>query len=395
MHQQNAGFEGRAAYIDALRGIAAFGVACYHIARYAPLNEPARKLVPSAVLNVIDHGWVGVQVFFVISGFVIAYSVRNARVTPGYLGNYALRRSIRLDPPYWTTIAYVLLLHAVMYLHLGFDSPLDVPSKLEPELSWRLVVSHLLYLQGILRYDNLSAGFWTLCIEVQFYLLYVTGLGIAQRLPASNRRTPADAGAPGLLLVFAPIALLSLLEWNLTLGGRSLYNYDMWIIQFFSMFFLGAAAWWALDGRIPRDVFWLYATLVAGRIIAQIVHERPVYVFDDKLVIELSAALAAGVSIFVAGTLGKLGTWLNVRVLRYFGKISYSLYLIHFPMSHVVKTLGAWIAGDSPSPLVAGLWVALSMVFSVMAAHVMYTFIEAPSVRLAARLKRAERPAAA
>ena len=110
-------------------------------------------------------------------------------MTPGYFGNYALRRSIRLDPPYWTTILFVLLLHAVLHLHLGFDSPLDVPTKLEPALSWELLASQLCYLQNILRYDNLSAGFWTLCIEVQFYILYVFGLGIAQRFPARNRRS--------------------------------------------------------------------------------------------------------------------------------------------------------------------------------------------------------------
>src|SRR5579872_6053614 len=255
MSHTHPGFAGRSTFIDALRGIAALGVACYHIDRYGPLPEAAGKFIPLSLQAVLDHGWIGVQVFFVISGFVIAYSVRSARVTPGYLANYALRRSIRLDPPYWSTIAFVLLLHAVLHLHLGFDSPLDVPTRLEPELSWKLVGSHLLYLQNIIPgYDNLSAGFWTLCIEVQFYVVCIAGLGIAQRFPARNRRSPSDAGATGLLVVFLPLALLSLFEWNRTVGGLSVYDNDMWIIRFFSMFFLGSAAWWALDGRIPHAV---------------------------------------------------------------------------------------------------------------------------------------------
>ncbi|MGE5195108.1 MAG: acyltransferase family protein [Deltaproteobacteria bacterium] len=393
MTQTPRGFEGRSTFIDALRGVAAFSVACYHITRYGPLPEPAREFIPGLLQGWFDHGWMGVQVFFVISGFVIAYSVRNARVTPGYLGNYALRRSIRLDPPYWTTILFVLLLHAILYLHLGFDSPLDVPSRLEPALSWQLLAAHVLYLQNILRYDNLSAGFWTLCIEVQFYLLYVAGQGIAQRFPYRGRRVPADASPIGLLAVFAPLALASLFIWNngFPPGENPWWNWfvagpsgDMWITRFFCMFFLGASAWWALDGRIPAAIFGIYAAALAGRIVWQ----GQTHGWGGDLTIGLCAALAAGVSTYLAGRLGRLGTWLNFGFLQYLGQISYSLYLIHFPMSHVVTTLGTQVSGTSPSPAVATLWLGLALAASLVAAHVLYIFVEAPSVRFAARFKR-------
>jgi peptidoglycan/LPS O-acetylase OafA/YrhL len=393
MNQAPRAFEGRSTFIDALRGIAAFGVACYHIARYEPAPQASRELIPTFLQVWFDHGWMGVQVFFVISGFVIAYSVRNARVTPGYLGNYALRRSIRLDPPYWTTILFVLLLHAIMHLHLGFDSPLDVPSKLEPALSWQLIASHLLYLQNILHYDNLSAGFWTLCIEVQFYLLYVVGQGIAQRFPYRGRQSTADAGPIGRLVVFAPLAMASLFVWNMDCEPGNNFAWklfvtgpggDMWVTRFFCMFFLGASAWWALDGRIPSIVFWMYVFALVGRIVMQAGRAG----WSDDLTVGLTAALVAGVAIYSAGRLGRLGTWLDFRVLQYLGRISYSLYLIHFPMSHVVTTLGTQVSGTSPSPAVATLWLLIALAASLAAAHVMYVFIEAPSVRLAARFKR-------
>jgi peptidoglycan/LPS O-acetylase OafA/YrhL len=387
MQQPTGGFEGRSTYIDALRGVAAFGVACHHIDRYAPLNDRARELWPEfmrdAALFILDRGSVGVQIFFAISGFVIAYSVRNARVTPGYVANYALRRSVRLDPPYWVTIAFVLLLHAFMQFHLEWKSPLDEPEPFKDELSWQYVGLHLVYMQGIFGYDNLSVGFWTLCIEVQFYLLYVTGLGIAQCWPARERRSHADASPWALLAIFAPLALLSLFEWNRTVGGIDVYHNDMWIIRFFSMFFLGASAWWALDGRIPRSVFWIYVTAFCARIALQIHDES----WSSRQTIGLSAALLVGVSTYIAGLRGGLGTWLNFRVLQYLGRISYSLYLIHFPVSHLVKWVGVRLSGESPAPIVAVFWLILSLVFSILAAHIMYTFVEAPSVRLAARLK--------
>src|SRR5690242_2845328 len=152
----------RLAFIDALRGLAALAVAAYHIERYGPLAEPASRIIAGPIEEVIRRGWMGVQTFYVISGFVIAYSLRHAWMTPGYLGNYALRRSLRLDPPYWTTIAVSLAIY--------FAGPLaGWPSPMLAEPSWPQFGWHFLYLQNLMGYQNLSVGLWTLCIEVQFY----------------------------------------------------------------------------------------------------------------------------------------------------------------------------------------------------------------------------------
>ncbi|MSR58300.1 MAG: acyltransferase [Planctomycetaceae bacterium] len=428
MSTASRSFEGRATFIDALRGIAALSVACYHIFRYGPLPEQAAQVVPGFLQVWFNHGWIGVQVFFVISGFVIAYSVRNAWVTPAFLGNYALRRSIRLDPPYWATIAIVLLVHWVFALKFGFDSPMDVPEPMTSPLSWQLVLAHMLYLQNILesqfvqsilkmqyKFENLSAGFWTLCIEVQFYLLYVVGLGIAQRI--SNRPRPAPpppiagqtgpsqsaapraVGAVGLLVVFAPIAVLSLFWWNLDSAT------DMWIIHFFCMFFLGCAAWWALDGRVPSRVFWGYVSLLLVRLALDAREAYGEALLDGSTTatglgdaaassIDLKVALVAGIAVYLLGRAGRLGTTLNYRWLQYLGRISYSLYLIHFPVGHVVTTLGYehMQVNGTLSPVGAAGWLLAALVASFIAAHILYTFVEGPSVRLSSRFKRAETP---
>src|SRR5262245_48068528 len=167
--------DARLVFIDALRGLAALAVAAYHIERYGPFKEPVRRILDGPIDYTIRHGWMGVEVFFVISGFVIAYSLRKAWMTPGYLGNYALRRSIRLDPPYWVTIAVALALHFFGPALLNVPSPMDAPP------TGRQIASHALYLQDVMGYGNLSVGLWSLCIEVQFYLLYAIGLGVAQQ----------------------------------------------------------------------------------------------------------------------------------------------------------------------------------------------------------------------
>jgi len=236
-------------------------------------------------------------------------------------------------------------------------------------LSWGLLLSHVLYLQNILGYENLSAGFWTLCIEVQFYLLYVVGLGIAQRVPRHAQAPRHPATAASLLGVFGPLALGSLFYFS------RFARFDMWVVKFFCMFFLGCLAWWVLNGQARALWFYGYLALLACRLL-----------LDWSL--DLYAAMIAGASIFALGQRGQLERALNVRWLQYLGRISYSLYLIHFPLSHVVTSLCARYLGPHPAPLGAAVALACALAASIGAAHVLYTFVEAPSVRLAARFKR-------
>ena len=70
------GGESRFAFVDALRGLAALAVAFHHIFRYGPLPESALKIVPHFGHVLFQNGRMGVPVFFVISGFVIAYVLR-------------------------------------------------------------------------------------------------------------------------------------------------------------------------------------------------------------------------------------------------------------------------------------------------------------------------------
>jgi peptidoglycan/LPS O-acetylase OafA/YrhL len=349
----------RLQFIDALRGIAALAVACYHIHRYGPLHEPASQRIPWPLAAVFEHGWMGVQVFFVISGFVIAYSVLGVPISPRFLGNFALRRSIRLDPPYWATILLVLALYAVTQDMGLAENVIDPPH-------WRQLASHAFYLQDVLDYGNVSVGFWSLCIEVQFYLLLIVLLGVAQWL--HRRLGPASEGlaATSLLAVTGPLALASLVEYRP--GG----DWNVWILHFFCMFFLGALGCWALTGRIPRGVFWCYVALLLLRLR-----------MDWSL--EIAAATLTGVTLYLVGRLGRLADWLSSPPLQYLGKISYSLYLIHYPISWIVVTLGFWLTGDNSAAAIA--WLCVALAASIGAAHLLHRYCEAPSIRLARRLK--------
>lgn len=98
--------------VDGLRGITAMLVVVYHLV----LNiEPLHKLITPTFLGdvYVSLGVSGVRMFFVLSGFVISMSVLGAPLSVRYVGLFALRRSLRLDPPYWVAIALAIALAEV------------------------------------------------------------------------------------------------------------------------------------------------------------------------------------------------------------------------------------------------------------------------------------------
>ncbi|RYG67778.1 acyltransferase, partial [bacterium] len=170
----------------------------------------------------------GVEIFFVLSGFVIAHSLWGQRITPRFAGNFALRRSLRLDPPYW-----VMILFCMFWPYLVF------PTKLEGFFArfdgWRGIVVNALYLPDIIWWrdalgwiaqrlpnsawwqsvlpivwhDRIVGVAWTLCLEVQFYLAYIVLLAVAQQLIRRlGRHGPVAAG-----IVFGVLVLYSMSRW--------------------------------------------------------------------------------------------------------------------------------------------------------------------------------------
>ena len=113
---------------------------------------------------------------------------------PRSWGGSRLRRSIRLDPPYYASIA--------LAIGFGFLSALVVPGKDFPSVSWRHT-AHLVYLQDILDLPAINPIYWTLCLEIQFYLIFCLLLGLAHRF----RRDQTDRRS--LYAIFLPAVLLA------------------------------------------------------------------------------------------------------------------------------------------------------------------------------------------
>lgn len=313
----------RLQFIDGLRGVAAsMVVLCHLVGR-----------TDAAWLT--KQGYLGVAIFFVLSGFVISMSVGDRRISLSFLGRFAARRAIRLDPPYWASIFLVIVLALVA----GRELP-----------SFQSFAAHLFYSQELLGYKAISSVYWTLCLEIQFYLFLILMLWAGQL-------------SRGFWVLWAVVFVASLVEQA---GLADLTAKGVFLPYWFA-FALGVVAYWVASGR--QKPWMLWASIAAALCFVPFKHA------DWFIASSLTA---------VALYVGANRDWLSGTVAQFLGRISYSLYLFHpvagwVAMSVALKYVDQWTA------------LAVGIGISVLSAWLAYITIERYSVRLS-RMVNLERP---
>jgi peptidoglycan/LPS O-acetylase OafA/YrhL len=342
---------GRFAALDGLRAVAAFSVALWHYQSSVPQLD-AR--LPASLSQAVAHGNVGVEIFFVLSGFAVARSLVGTNVDARTLGRFMLRRTVRLDPPYAVTLALVVI--------LALASPAYWP--IRPTAG--RVVAHLFYLQGVLGMPNLLGIFWTLALEIQLYLAFALLYAGAQRarLVRADRPGAADHRWSAVLAVSALAATAFLLAPHS--AGWIVYFVPWWPV-----FCLGVLTERAL--RLPAARPWLLATVAA--LLAS---------GWWRVQIGALAALATVATLCLAAGFAPVGRLLGARPLAALGLRSYSFYLLHSLVGGMAMNALAARVPHSASWDVVRL--ASAFAASSAAAWALYRIVEVPAQRWARRI---------
>lgn len=346
--------------VDALRGVASLWVAVFHLR--AALGDEFQDWLPRWIDYVLSVGFVGVAIFFVISGFVIALTLAGRSVDCETVGRFALRRSIRLDPPYWVAIAAEI---ALIYLSLSFfpdDTRASIPSG-------QAVVAHMFYLQDILGFGNIAAIFWTLCIELQFYFFFAISLAIVQRGGRLVVDGNGDLSARALLWFVGAAVYCMMVMCELVQAPWQGLFFGYW-----PYFFAGVLAAWTYRLGLKRWYFYAYLASMIG---CGAVH----------LSAYLVAAICTAVLLFVVARLALFQRVLAFRWLVYLGTISYSLYLFHSIVGWRFVRLVKVLVPDSAVGVGSIVLFVGALGVSVFAAHVAFLIIERPSMSLARKIR--------
>lgn len=336
----------RYAFVDGLRGLAAVSVMLFHLGT-GDLRAPLSAALSRVSVAAFGYGWIGVHVFFTLSGFVIAHSLGRTHLSLASAARFSLRRQVRLDPPYWCAIAIGVALSLVA-ARLRPSVPRFLPSAKD-------VVAHVFYAYDLLGRPGISSVFWSLCIEVQFYLLFVLVLLVLQRWR--------------LVLPWALAgSAVASLHWTVT------WRYPhAWFTQHWYLFALGALVRWSQLGRAWPGLPALLAVVYVA-----------VGVHHDRLE-PVAGGLVAG-ALLVAHARDALGTWLAARPLQFCGTISYGIYLFHTPFAGPVHAGLARVV-DPRRPLGALVIVVAQLAVAVGAATLLHRTVEGWAIRMAERIR--------
>lgn len=346
--------------IDSLREVAALAVVFFHL--YGALKEDLIEWVPSVLDAILSYGFVGVPIFFVLSGFVISLSVGEARVSSKYAINFAFRRSLRLDPPYWVAIALALTL---MFIKANYiDKTTELPSLTN-------ILSHIFYLQDILGSEpKISVVYWTLCLEIQFYLVFIFSVYLCQVIAKNQNYEEYIKFIIILLMGFLSLCIDHKII-DLKLTGL--------FLQYWHYFLIGVLAQIALKKDMKHKV--IFVLWLVLEVLFLINFEFKNYII---------AAVLTSTFIFIGGVRHKLGSYLNNVTLQFFGKISYSLYLLHADIGWKTISIGKKILGADLSVLEAVLLFVAGLSVSIIGAVFLYHFVEKPFVKFSQKFKLAK-----
>ena len=325
--------------IDAFKAIASQLIVFHHFAAYGPLSGAARDMAPLTVDWLYDYARMAVQVFLVVAGFLAARGLSpGGQALAGSPLPLIGKRYLRLAIPYFTAIVLAIGGAALADVWLD-DAAIPAPPHLVQ------LVAHALLLHSLLDVDALSAGLWYIAIDFQLFALLAMLLWVGR-----------FTGAAPLLV--------------LTLAGASLFwfnrneDLDNWAIYFFGSYGLGVAAWWTSDRRQPAVWLGVIASVASAALLVD---------FRLRIALALAIALALGFS----RRSGLLEHWPRSRVLAFLGRISYPVFLIHFPIYLVANALFAQFGDQTSSAAIFALisaWTA-----SIAVATLFHRWIEGPA----------------
>ena len=322
--------------LDFLRGIAALLVVLFHFS-----GTTLSKITQESTRSLFSWGYLGVDIFFVISGFIIPYVLYKSDYTVSSIGAFLGKRFVRICPPsYVIMLLTILQFFIVSYFHLSKNAWFE-------KLSLEQVIHNFLYTIPFTPFEWLNGIFWTLAVEFQYYIF----IGLLFPLLFRNVTT-----------FFISSLLISSLYYTPLAQSVGYFEYS-------SLFFIGSVTMLYYIKKVNVVTYLLLLSVYA--IIGYLQLGWLPALFGL-----LTALLIAFVEV-------------KNRPAAFLGKISYSLYLTHILVGTSFEILLVRLFPPT-SPLVRSALLGASVVIAIAAAYVFHLLLEKYFIDLSNRLFKKE-----
>lgn len=320
----------RISNLDVLRAFAAVAVCLVHFDRKPLYGD-------SFFSTVSQYGQYGVDVFFVISGFVIPLSLWKANFTIGKIFVFLRSRFFRLYPAYFAAVALTVGLWYLSFAMPGFRG------NIFPEVTWTRLLSNLTLTCGFTGEAWYAFVSWTLALEAQYYIL------LAVCFPFFT--SGAKAMRLGMIFFWIGVPLIFP-------TGPTVFNWT-------ALFSMGILLFLRDEKLVSEKFFWFSATLA---------------LFVQFAVRGAPSALAGFATLLAILFLPQI----KFKPLVWVGTISYSLYLLHAPVGGRVMNL---LERYPEFPGIRFFAVPLALGAALLGSYFFYSLIEKPCHDFARSLK--------
>lgn len=331
--------------VDALKAIACILIVLHHLAAYGPMSEIAYPLFPGLIDGLYEYGRMAVQVFLVVAGFLFA-----GKHAPGGVLLVAhpiqaiKQRYFRLVVPYLAALILAIGCAAIARSWMVHDS---IPGAAEP----LQFLAHAFLLHDLLDQEALSAGVWYVAIDFQLFAVTVILLWLSRQI----QRGYPNLKAAGLVLIT-----------GLTLASLFVFNRDTSLDEtafyFFGSFGLGILVYWASSRQQSPWLILLLVVIIAAALLVD---------FRSRIAIAGIVMLTLGLARQYRSVMQNLPI---PNFLSTLGRISYSIFLVHFPLCLIVNATFFRLFPGQPVTNAFGMILALGV--SILGGALFFRWVE-------------------
>ena len=337
--------------LTVLRGFAALWVALHHA--FFGIEGVLAPQTSSIVYNGLIRGWLGVDLFFILSGFIISYSTHGQAGMKSLKGifKFLFRRFARIYPAH----IFVLLLFVIIVGGAQLSGRFGDPQNI---YTTQKLLEQVFLLNGIGFTDPVgwNVPTWSVSSEFLAYLLFPL-------LTLALTEIKSAGGA--IVLITSILGTCVYLAWNFNVGQKYMLGFEFTSIRVLSEFLLGMALY-KLCSRIHRESLWIWLFCFGvGGIVLQGAIENSFY---DFMYLVYFMALIWSMALAPIRR--------RVPFFSLFGEISYSFYLIH---SLIIILINQLIRSTSFAQSAPWLSLSVFILISGVLAYFIFRYVEVPA----------------
>jgi peptidoglycan/LPS O-acetylase OafA/YrhL len=345
--------------LDGIRGIAILSVLFYHLFWF-PSPGGNWNGVPLAIWKVAQVGWVGVNIFFVLSGFLITRILLDQKKQANYFSRFYKRRILRIFPLYWLALGFI-------YFHYENSSPFVLVS-----------VFFLSNISSVFGIVPCYPGLWSLSVEEQFYLFWPQ---VIKRCSFSKLRTVAIL----ICIISSTLRGLSVMLPKFYWAFVTLGSFD----GFAFGVLLAISYWETQSGKLALRSFSMRCFLIL--LLAVLFGSKCGILTRQKLLGEMFLptliylASVALMAFCISERDSPKLKLLSKGFLPHWGRLSYAAYLCHYPVPEITNKLLSFYPGIYTHFF--EFWFSvfqfgISFLITYLISLILHYFVEKPFLKL-------------